>query len=686
MVLYNNLFLFYLKQVIKNPLYIGTLLFMVFMLLVRILIRVNEPFDYWNYGSLVGEMMIVIQAAMLLIIVYFYKLFSDEFRFGAAKLFPGFFKVTLLKISTLLTVHSFVLAFFVGSQILLVTTYFHLSDIPFSSFYNQTAIYIIVYWYLPLVLAFTIGILAALLFGKNKMALVFMILLWIAVGPMNTTFFSQLFQQYSFTDIESLFYIGPLSNETPFNDLIGYNVTLSAFFKVLFWIFSLLGLVVLVLMKTARAVREKGILLALVLLLVICNGLIFPYIFTDGKAAFNFADQESEILFYKNGPKKISFTQTQYEVKAYDIRLKTEGQIRIETELALANIQTGILGFVFYHNFDLEKIIDEQGKSLPFIQQGDFLMVQRASELPEEKLTFTYKLNDSTLLPVSEKYLFLPNSVSWLPTKANHAPFAFNQIIEEGVNISSVQGEEAVQYALTVEGDLPIYTNLPSSGKNFYSGEVVGGVTLLAGMLIEREIGGKTIVYPNSWPDPSKDWKAYEEVLTNVHAELNEMFGLKKPLPDQIIFLSFKRDAYTSYQSTNHLLYISGSHFSLSSQLNEIPSIYINAYLWNSIQGNLLDLEQVLVFNELLAGYLHGEIDINSPISYTVNGIPLYLGFEKNDKETQEIISQFYKEFYDLEKEEQRAFLVVWYKKMNQLTEGWPEAKQLLKEFEEGRI
>lgn len=54
------------------------------------------------------------------------------------------------------------------------------------------------------------------------------------------------------------------------------------------------------------------------------------------------------------------------------------------------------------------------------------------------------------------------------------------------------------------------------------------------------------------------------------------------------------------------------------------------------------------------------------------------MGFEKNDKETQEIISQFYKDFYGLEKEEQRAFLFIWYKKMK---EDWPEAKQLLEEF-----
>ncbi|OOP68733.1 hypothetical protein BWZ43_09090, partial [Heyndrickxia oleronia] len=102
MNIFLNLFLFYNKRLLKSFFYLGTMLFMVVMLFLRFFIDDNKAYDYMDYGSFVGEMMLIIQAVMLLFIVFFYRLFSDEYKFGANNLFVGSFRITLLKIAALL--------------------------------------------------------------------------------------------------------------------------------------------------------------------------------------------------------------------------------------------------------------------------------------------------------------------------------------------------------------------------------------------------------------------------------------------------------------------------------------------------------------------------------------------------------------------------------------------------------
>ena len=84
-----------------------------------------------------------------------------------------------------------------------------------------------------------------------------MIVVWIAIGPMNTELFSSYFRKLSFSDLGSLFYIGPLHSENSFNELVGYNISESAYLKITFWCISAIGIVFILLLKSARTVRDK---------------------------------------------------------------------------------------------------------------------------------------------------------------------------------------------------------------------------------------------------------------------------------------------------------------------------------------------------------------------------------------------------------------------------------------------
>jgi hypothetical protein len=76
---------------------------MVIMFIFRFVIRQNDLHGMTDYGNFVGEMTLIVQAVMLLFMVFFYKLFSDEYKFGANNLFIGSFRITLLKIDIIST-------------------------------------------------------------------------------------------------------------------------------------------------------------------------------------------------------------------------------------------------------------------------------------------------------------------------------------------------------------------------------------------------------------------------------------------------------------------------------------------------------------------------------------------------------------------------------------------------------
>ncbi|MDN7226722.1 ABC transporter permease [Planococcus sp. N064] len=686
MKLFLNLFVFYSKQLLKSPFYMGTLIFMVGMLLIRIVLGILEPFDYMRYGSFVGEMMMIVQAVLLLLIVYFYKAFSNEFRFGASNLFMGSFRVTLLKIGSLFSVHALFTAACIGLQFVLISLYFRLSGIPYSSFYTQTLSYLTVYWYLPFLLAFCLGILTALLFGKHKLGLVFMIVVWLVIGPMNTTLFHQYFHQIPFSDPRSLLYIGPLSSESPFIDLLGYNVSLAAYAKIIFWLLAVVLLMALILMKTTRTSWEKLTLALLCLSLVLVNTLLFPHIFTGGKLAFSFADLEAEAQYYKDIPDEMEPVFLQYEVEDYAIQLDARGPVTAQTTVALSDIRTATLGFVLYHGFEVTQVTDQQGQTLPFTDQGDFVFVERDGERLTDQLTFSYNLNDSALVPVSEDYLFLPNAFSWIPTQTNHPPFIFDTLYDEGVDLHSVQTDQVIPYTLTVEGDLPLYTNLAADGKNRYSGEVAGGVSVLGGMLTETDLGEQTVLHPNSWSDISADWKIFEPSLARLHQELLEMFHLDAgELPNQIALLALRQEWNTGYLSSDHLLYFSGSNINISSTTHEIPGIYLNALLWNHDERLRMSPEQILVFNEMLTLHLQNETGLVLEADFTPPVVPSFIVMEKHEKEIQTVIAHIYADFYSMEKNEQTEFLVLWHKEMEQVSGSWLDTAQLLQEFKGGK-
>lgn len=667
MRLFKNLLTFYFKQLTKSYLYISLNLFMIVMLAARIFLHSNEEFDYFTHGDFVGEMMLIVQAVMLLIIVFFYRFLSDEFNSGTNSLSGDSSFLMFAKLSALLFIHLTYMLFFITIQIGLIFLYFFASDIPISSFYNQTILFIVVYWFFPFILSFFIGALIALLFGKNKISFVFIIFIWLLIGPMNTTIFSSFFIHINSTDFKNLFYIGPFNIFQPYIEFIGYNMTPSSFLKVIFWIVISLILITLTFFKLVRTRLQRGILFLSCISLLLVNTYIYTSIFQESQPTFHYAEKVKEIEYYKGNNYFIPLEQLQYDIQQYDIQLTSNEQITAKVDITLENVKSTNISFVLYHSYPVQKVTDSQGNQLPFIQKGDTVTINKDFNQSNGSLSFFYKIQDSFMIPISENYLYLPNYFSWIPTKAYHQPFALvNNFDENGFIALSMQNDKLIDYTLTYKGDLSIYTNLIKNKDGIYRGSVTGGITITGGQVSTQTINGEEIIYPNSWPDISNDWPIYKNVISKVHKKTIEIFHLPNVKLPNKYFLLNPTGEYNSFLSNDHLVIQHGTLLNIGSAINEVPDLYVSALLWNSNKRRVINYEQVQIFNSIASHFIKNELKLESYslISHWdgLNTVP----------------ETFSKKFDALTKEQQEHFLFLWYSEMHKLS-SWSDTENLFK-------
>lgn len=672
---------FYFKQMYKSILYIGTNIFMLVMLFIRFLINSNNDYEYMKYGNFVGEMSLIVQALILLFMVWFYKFFSDEYKFGASQLFIGTFKVTILKILSLLINHLIIMVFFTTLQVIMVFLYFNISGITYSQFYTDTIIYILIYWFIPSILAFFIGIFLALFLGKRHITYILMIFIWICIGPLNTSLFSNYFRAINPMDWGNLLLLSPLNNSDVYRDVVGYNLNSSVFFANGFWMFIISTLIVICLLKSTRTITDKRAILFTTLVLFVISVCMIPYALASRPPVFDYKRILEEAQYSEKKLSSIDTKYLSYEIKNYEILLDVENDVlaTVKLQLDLLNENRSKIAFSLYHQLKIQSIKTTQGKKLTFSQIGDFVFVEK----PTSSLIFTYKMDNSALLPVSKDYLFLPSYINWLPKRDSK-----NQLVyDEAINSENIliTNSEPADYTLTLNGkikDVSTYTNLTLQKNNVYSGTNLKGITLIAGAINKKRIDNKLVVYPQSWSNISDEWPAYEKALIDTHNYLINMFNIKNSqIPKDIIFLSTGLK-YDSYLYDDHLIIHHGTVYAPSWAVHEIPEMYIPALLWNkNSQVEIIEPGLKEAFNEILVNFLLKEIEYDTPIEYisNFNLTPLDPTIRYQDTVLMGI-NDFYEDFNQLDQKDQKDFLIKWFENFSDYKD-WDKIIRFLESF-----
>lgn len=250
---------------------------------------------------------------------------------------------------------------------------------------------------------------------------------------------------------------------------------------MLFWVVTSILIVVWKILKEKKRLR---------VLVSVCS-LFFLCVLTYG------VENKGSVLLMKGHPKSaLSETKSYYEnlpgkeknpeftISDYDMELsmhKTLSAVvkcRVNSAKALPSYE-----FTLFHGYKITRVEDEDGLSLTFNQEGDYVTVENQSPAPIQSLIFYYN-GYSPLFYANDKGCFLPGFFPYYP-KAGYRK------VYDGYFVA--QEDSAVDYRIMITDGQPVVSNLKA-----HHGVLQGktdNVILVKGYLAETVLNQRRSVY-----------------------------------------------------------------------------------------------------------------------------------------------------------------------------------------------
>lgn len=381
-----------------------------------------------------------------------------------------------------------------------------LHGVPFSTFYLEAFFYILLYWGITFFISLLIGILSAELIS-NLFVYFVIFFIWLVIGPLNDTFFKEFFIYFP----ESI--LGKLSRELNLGEynpymlydaLYGFSLEGYHWVKRWIWLTILLSLLFLVISVKQRLSKAKYIPIFSVLIVLSVPAWWYvniPQQVLQSNASPFDRDRYDYLHYNEYATSNESNSQKELMILSYDIDLTIDNRLKAKVDMEVKNIDTlsdQKARFSLYHRFNVSNISSD-GEQIPYEQKDDFVTVDLSNHSKSGdhyRLTFEYEGISSPLFTANHQSIHLPYYFPWLPSTNPHSAMHY-----EGFSLHRLNHSEPnkVHYQLTMHGHKPVYTNLERTGRNTWEKTTSEGLTILSGLLGEKQVGGLKVVYPLSW-------------------------------------------------------------------------------------------------------------------------------------------------------------------------------------------
>lgn len=659
-----NLVSFYFKQFFTSKLYIGTLLFFSITFLLRIYFRITDTFGMSDYGNLIGEMFIIVHVLFLTHMVYFYKFLTDELTYGVQNFFPDSYVIMVQKIVAITMVHLVIQLFFYTIQFGILMIFYRVVSIPVSHFYLESYVFILFYYFIPTIIAMGLGIIIAILIGKHKISFGIIFIIWLFLGPLNTTIFPWHFRSLGVNDLENLLYLSVQSIQNIYKSYIGFDFSVATIWKSISWLLLLVFLIGTLTLRWCTIPKERTKTL-LVLMSCLAFFIVSSFMMMEsGSKAFQFSHQEEEIDYYE---RSYEFqTDLNYTIKQYTIEFAREMSVEIDFN----SLDTRTPTFQLYHAYPILKITDSAGKELKYERNGDQVRVYVEKTTA---LKFIYQLTDSYFQPFYRKKFILSADMGWYPRKLANQVYEYDQ--RNDALVRNHFSTESTAFTLTIENDQNPILNLSQESPGKYKG-IVDGVSIIQGTNLTVTFDDYKLIYPADGGEDKKQFEIFVEKLELVHEQLSNISTLEVPkLPKQIVIFSGQGE---TSQSTNLLMYNTDSLYPLDSiyTLYLVPEKVIRAFLIQSRTNTPLEFSAMNEWTNLAADTLATRNDLSQEEGFN----PLPDSYYALSKKEQHQAEKIYSDFFGLTVELQNVFLKQWYEEIETIQNDWTQIEQLMEE------
>jgi len=333
---------------------------------------------------------------------------------------------------------------------------------------------LLLYNVLPVVLA----ILTAMLISAQKRIIGYPFLLIVALVP--TMVFERLARVLNVYDEYEFFKIFPYLKYTP-NHSFGVPLLPYCWAKVCFFIFLVIGIILL---REVKGKAKLPVVLVSFTLALVC---VFIYIQPVSKVDMHESYQLSEMKYYYKLNKEEHAPN--FKIEKYDMNFTVRNQLSGDVKVYLDGKAASSYDFTLYHGYKVKDVLDENGDSVKFEQNGDFITVT-PKDSSCNMFEFIYAGSNMTFYS-NFQGIYLSGGFAYYP-KAGHVKI-YDYVNQ---NYIAVFDDENTSYAVTVNqlfGE--VYSNIKRIGKNQFDGQG-NGVILYSGMLAGFKNGNIEVVFP----------------------------------------------------------------------------------------------------------------------------------------------------------------------------------------------
>lgn len=263
-----------------------------------------------------------------------------------------------------------------------------------------------------------------------------------------------------------------------------------------FWGLLSLGVVCWKLFDRRTLTRRLGTAAGVVLSLVCLAAALQPasklLLSSDDPKRSIMADWE--YYFVDQPVEKDRETDAAFAITQYDLDLSVGNQLKATATITVDQQELPEYLLTLYHGYRLKSVSTQEGIALPFKQEGDYITVQNPEGRPVKSLSLSYH-GSSALYYTNVQGVYLPGFFPYYP-HSGHQP-VFDR---ETQGILRFVLKEPVLFQIRIHSGKTVYSNLPTTGDNTFSGRSTGA-TLLAGFYDTLTVDGITVVYPylNNW-------------------------------------------------------------------------------------------------------------------------------------------------------------------------------------------
>lgn len=448
------------------------------------------------------------------------------------------------KVLALLTM----VAAFLALSLCAVFALFAWREVP-GVFYGRAAAYLLLYWAVPFVIAGLIGM-AVGIWVKSRLVYLLFAAIWVLIGPLNLSLMEQVMVTFAvdLTAPLAVLNLGQTDPNAPYDPVYGLPMESRRWVQKGVW---LLVAVCLLLLALKRRVAVLLVPVVLAIPLLVLYNQESQVVNTRYEAD---SVQRNDWLYYRDHGQPAFAADDSYRIAAYDIDLRTHRLLQADVTMdVVPERAVREIVFTLYHQLRVRDVT-VQGKEAKFEQREDQVRVTFAETVAEgqvQNVRVSYAGISSPAFFANEQAVLLPAYFPWYPQEGSRQAMTLRgaDLIHNGPD--GLYGrvlKREVSYSLRYDGPQPMYTNLTGSGK------APNGLTVTAGPLTERMVGGTRVVMPDSFYRGAAQVPGFLRDQVAYRSEIERDLGLpEREAATQVFLLSVPRETVSDPDLEWHL-------------------------------------------------------------------------------------------------------------------------------------